>query len=193
MMGLARAVAVGALVVAVAGCDRTMPDDPTGTPWAVSPSAAPVEFALPSLRLPGMAPDGTCPVTEPHSWADPEQASRVFGPGPVYPIADYFPDGALPLRDGDRQQDGSYTAKVRWLATGYTGPVLLRAAPIDGAGSASAKFSYLGETRDDGHHAVLTSPDTDLPGTTTVSGPGCYAYQVDGTSFSFTIVFRAER
>ncbi len=184
-----------ALVSAVAACDATPEAAPTGTtvsaPTGPQVSTSPGEFPVPPLRLPSVAPGAACPVTESQPWANPDQAPRVIGSGPLYPIASYFPDNALPLRDRDRDQDDSYTVKARWLAAGYTGPVLVRVGRIDGPGSASMQFSYLGESRDDGHHAVLTNPDTDLPATTTVSGPGCYAYQVDGTSFTYTIVFRA--
>lgn len=116
----------------------------------------------------------------------------MLGPGPVYPVAYYFDVGTtLRLHADDREPDGTYVKKVRWIGVGYTGPVLVRAARIDGPGSASAKFSYTGEPRDGGHYAELTNPESDLPATTTVGGPGCYAYQVDGTTFSVTIVFRA--
>lgn len=116
----------------------------------------------------------------------------MLGDGPLYPVADYFRDGAvLQLRADERGPDGSYEKKVRWLGAGYAGPVLLRAGRIDGPGTASARFSYTGHERDGGHYAELTDPDNDLPATTTVSGPGCYAYQVDGATFSETIVFRA--
>ncbi|MFG2004893.1 hypothetical protein ACGFNU_37680 [Spirillospora sp. NPDC048911] len=119
-------------------------------------------------------------------------ATAVLGDGPVYPVADYFTNGTvLALRAQDRQPDGSYVKKVRWIAAGYRGPVLVRAARIDAEGTASSRFSYRGTQRDGGHYAVLDSPTSDLPGTTTVSGPGCYAIQVDGTSFTTTIVFRA--
>jgi hypothetical protein len=53
------------------------------------------------------------------------------------------------------------------------------------------KFSYTGTAHDGGYYAELTRPRSDLPATTTVSGPGCYAYQVDGTTFSTTVVFSA--
>ncbi|MFD6755198.1 hypothetical protein [Micromonospora gifhornensis] len=191
MTRLVRMLTLVALGSALVACDRAPVDTPTASPTAPSPSASPGDLAVPPLRLPSVAPDGTCPAAEPQRWSKPGQAQRVLGPGPVHPIADYFSGGALPLRPSDRQADGSYTVKVRWLAADYTGPVLVRAGRIDAPGAASAQFSYLGEPRHDGHHAVLTRPDTDLPGSTTVDGPGCYAYQVDGTSFSYTIVFRA--
>ncbi|PZG18693.1 hypothetical protein C1I95_13030 [Micromonospora craterilacus] len=193
MVRLARMLVMVVLASTVAACDGGAPPAPrASTPAAtMSPSAAAGEFPVPPLRLPTVAPGAPCPVTEPHRWSNPDQAGRVLGPGPLYPVADYFPDGALRLRDEDRQPDGTYVKKVRWIGSGYTGPVLVRAGRIDGPGTATAQFSYTGESRDDGHHAVLTDPASDLPGTTTVGGPGCYAYQVDGTSFSLNIVFQA--
>jgi hypothetical protein len=119
-------------------------------------------------------------------------ATNVLGEGPLYPVADYFRDGAtLELRREDRTTDGTYQKKVRWLGRGYTGPVLLRAARLDGPGTAHAEFAYLGKRSSNGYLVVLPAAEIDLPASTTVSGPGCYAYQVDGTMFSETIVFRA--
>ncbi|WP_433530422.1 hypothetical protein ACQPYA_30430 [Micromonospora sp. CA-263727] len=192
MVRLVRALVVVALVSALAACDGTPEATPTASPPTStrSASAAPGAFTAPPLRLPSGGRGEDCPVSRARPWSEPGRANRVLGPGPVYPIADYFPDAALPLRDQDRHPDGSYTVKVRWLASGYTGPVLVRAGRIDGPGTAAVEFSYTGEPRDGGHYAELTDPDTDLPATTTVGGPGCYAYQVDGTTFSETIVFR---
>jgi hypothetical protein len=49
-------------------------------------------------------------------------ASAVLGDGPVHPIADYFAAGTvLELRAEDRQADGSYVKKVRWISEGYDG------------------------------------------------------------------------
>ncbi|MBQ1027713.1 hypothetical protein [Micromonospora sp. C95] len=178
------------LMSAAAACDSA---PPPATPVASAPASTvpPLEFSAPPLALPTVPPADACPVTEPQSWPDTDQASRVLGPGPLYPVADYFTEGALQLRDEDREADGTFTKKVRWIGSGYTGPVLVRAARIDATGNATVRFSYTGESRDGGHYAVLSRPDSDLPATTTVSGPGCYAYQVDGVSFSVTIVFRA--
>ncbi|GIJ10530.1 hypothetical protein ACFFMR_16055 [Micromonospora andamanensis] len=188
--------AVVLLASSVAACDGASPDAaPVSPPAATSASPVPgapsAGWPAPPLRLPSAGPGDACPVTEPRPWSDTDQASRVLGPGPLYPVADYFVDGVLQLRDEDREQDGTYTKKVRWIGSGYTGPVLVRAARIDAPGSATVTFSYTGEPRDDGHYAVLGDPESDLPATTTVSGPGCYAYQVDGVSFSVAVVFRA--
>ncbi|MBG0819398.1 hypothetical protein HS048_01285 [Planomonospora sp. ID91781] len=181
------------LAPTVTACDAPPPRDPAAPP-APSPSASASPAALTPrpLRIPRIPAGGGCPVTVPRPWSGPGVATAVLGDGPVYPVADYFRDGTvLELRPEDRGPDGSYVKKVRWISAGYIGPVLVRAARIDGKGTASSRFSYTGEERHGGHHAELTSPTSDLPGTTTVGGPGCYVLQVDGTTFTTTVVFRA--
>ncbi|MGC5014769.1 hypothetical protein ACLQ2R_28720 [Streptosporangium sp. DT93] len=192
---------VSALVLAVtltAACGgpvppRPSPSAPTPGPSTVSPTASAVALTPRPLRLPVVRAGEECPLTSPTPWSGPGEASRVLGDGPVYPIADYFMKGGavLELRPDDREPEGSYVKKVRWVVADYTGPVLIRAARIDGKGTASARFSYTGERRDGGYHAELTMAGTSVPGTTTVGGPGCYAYQVDGTTFSTVVVFGA--
>jgi hypothetical protein len=188
MSSTTRMIAVVVALLGAAACDSPA-DSPPAAPSAPASVGA---WVAPPLRLPSVAPGADCPAEQARPWSGPGQAARVLGAGPVHPVGDYFHDGtALTLRPMDRQPDGTYVKKVRWIAAGYTGPVLVRAARIDAPGAASARFSYTGQSRDGGHHAELTRPDSDLPATTTVDGPGCYAYQVDGTTFSYTIVFRA--
>lgn len=176
-----------ASLLLVAACTPSASPSPSPSP----PTTAAVELARP-LRLPSVPAGAACPVTEPRPWSGHGSTETVLGDGPLYPVAYYFEPGTvLRLRADDREPDGSYAKKVRWIGAGYTGPVLVRAARIDGPGSASVEFSYTGQRRDGGHYAELTLPDSDLPAATTVSGPGCYAYQVDGTTFTITIVFRA--
>ncbi|GAA0245911.1 hypothetical protein GCM10009539_34100 [Cryptosporangium japonicum] len=186
-------VLVVAIVVGVVGCSADEPA-PRATPGR---SAGAASFVAPALALPRVAPGAPCPLTKSRAWSGPGQAVRVLGEGPLYPIADYFGEGGatLELRPDDKQPDGTYGEKVRWLSVGYTGPVLIRGGRIDGTGRAGARFLYWGEPRDGGWFAVLPDEEgleyVDLPGATTVSGPGCYALQVDGTNFSRTIVFNA--
>jgi hypothetical protein len=185
---------LAALAMTVAACDGTASEAPsTKASVKMSVSTGGAMLSPPPLRLPSVAPGGTCPTTTPHRWTGTGVATNVLGTGPLYPVADYFRNGGatLELREEDRTPDGSYQKKVRWLGRGYTGPVLLRAARIDGPGTAHAEFAYLGQQRWHGYYVVLTDAENDLPAGTTVSGPGCYAYQVDGTTFSETIIFRA--
>jgi len=189
---LAGPLAVAALL-GTAGCS-TGAQEPRPAPASVpASSAAALPATPPPLRLPVVRAGQPCPVSTAHAWTGWGQATRVLGEGPLYPIADYFRrDGAtLELRPDDRTADGTYEKKVRWLGGGYRGQVLLRAARLDGPGSARAQFSYFGERRGDAYYAELTEAENDLPATTTVSGPGCFAYQVDGANLRETIVFRA--
>ncbi|WP_091558752.1 hypothetical protein [Micromonospora pattaloongensis] len=177
----------------LAGCDASAPVEPQpGTPRPTTSVPSPTgAFQLRPLRLPSVPAGGPCPVTPRTPWSGPGVAGAVLGEGPLYPVADYFRDGVLQLRDTDRRPAGGYEVKVRWIGAGYAGPVLVRAGRIDGKGAASVTFSNVGEKRDGGHYAELNGPTTDIPATTSVDGPGCYAYQVDGTTFSTVIVFRA--
>jgi hypothetical protein len=187
-MGMrSRASLFATLALVLGACDKPAPGRPQPPV-----SRSPVPWTAGPLRMPTVAPGAQCPVSRPRPWSGPGAATAVLGDGPLYPVADYFDAGTvLQLRPEDHQADGSYEKKVRWIGAGYAGPVLMRAARIDGAGSAGVAFYYLGEPRDGGHYAVLTSRTSDLPAATRISGPGCYAYQVDGTTFSTTIIFRA--
>lgn len=185
MPSVIRAVAAVTALLGAAACDSPPPAPP-------APSTSETTFTVPPLRLPTVGAGAACPVAQARPWSGPGQAARVLGEGPVHPVADYFGgEAVLRLRPGDREPDGTYVKKARWIAAGYTGPVLVRAARIDAPGAAGATFSYTGQARDGGHYAELVDENSDLPATTTVAGPGCYAYQVDGATFSDTIVFRA--
>ncbi|MGK5557500.1 hypothetical protein ACSNOI_38425 [Actinomadura kijaniata] len=182
-----RVAAFTLLALAGAACDG--PPSPVSPSTPSTPSTA---LASRPLRFPAVAAGAACPTTAPRPWSGPGVAEAVLGDGPVYPVADYFGEGTvLELRAQDRRPDGSYVKKVRWIGAGYRGPVLVRAARIDGRGAATSRFAYTGEERDGGYHAELPSATSDLPGTTTVTGPGCYAVQVDGTTFTTVVVFRA--
>jgi hypothetical protein len=79
--------------------------------------------------------------------------------------------------------------KVLWIFDPvYAGPILIRGLQVDGGNE--LRF-------DDGRVpplAIKTSSgfNRDLPSYTRVRAAGCYAYQIDGTTFSSTIVFEAK-
>lgn len=91
--------------------------------------------------------------------------------------------------------------KVLWFVLpSYRGPVLIRGARIDGPGRVRFDRGDVPPLRIRiALHPTGGSPTSPVPpqGTryrasyTRVRGPGCYAYQVDGTSFSRVVVFRA--
>lgn len=115
----------------------------------------------------------------------------ALGRGPVYPVP--FGDSTLRIAGG-RIEGGWIYAKVLWIAApSYRGPVLIRGRQIDGT-------SWLGFARGPRPLSELQLPPfpqelgrrwRDMPSYTRFRNQGCYAYQVDGTSFSRVLVFAA--
>ena len=88
-------------------------------------------------------------------------------------------------------------ARVTWVASaGYSGPVLIRGRRLGGSGAVG-----FGEGRTPYDELQLLAPASGAPPVpgagrawlsfTRLRRPGCYAYQVDGTGFSYAIVFTA--
>ena len=88
-------------------------------------------------------------------------------------------------------------ARVTWVAAGgYPGPVLIRGRQVGGSGAVG-----FGEGRTPYDELQLLAQGSGAPSVsgqgrawlsfTRLRRAGCYAYQVDGTSFSYAIVFRA--
>ncbi len=153
------------------------------------------------LHLPALV-HGHCPlrrarVVEPHVGA-------AEGPGPVYPvIADPAgPSGVLTF--AYPPPEGSLTAgtgfggqKVLWIAAPrYRGPVLIRGGQLGGhnpvkfdagTGVLFPEDQVPPQSQTGGSSGGWRnwSSDTDL------RAPGCYAWQIDGTTFSYIVVFRA--
>jgi hypothetical protein len=81
----------------------------------------------------------------------------------------------------------------------YRGPVLIRGARIDARGQVRFEQGNVpptqlripvSETQGQPGHPVPKGTRY-LPSYTRVRGPGCYAYQADGTTFSRVVIFRA--
>jgi hypothetical protein len=170
------------------------------------PHAAPPKSPWPSLRrplhVPHLAPGAPCPVSaRTRAELGAEGSQMLPGRGPVYPNLGgssstlEFVWPILPTQV-DFYGTGWSGNKVLWWVVGaYHGPVLIRGRQLDGA--EVVRF-------DRGRPvppAELRIPASrgyapwkgarDRPSYTRLRAPGCYAYQVDGTSFSRTIVFRA--
>ncbi|HEX5540202.1 MAG TPA: hypothetical protein VFX60_01350 [Micromonospora sp.] len=147
------------------------------------------------LRLPTVPPGEVCPVsgvTE-RSPATQKSAARGLGAGPLYPITFYIgEDATLRLGTQTPGPDGLYQLKVVWASTGaYQGPAVVRAGRLDGAGRGFVTLSYdQGASRGDAVIFTLQGAPADFPSQTSVSGPGCYAYQIEGVDLSEVIVFR---
>jgi hypothetical protein len=93
-------------------------------------------------------------------------------------------------------QDGWLTLKTLWFSTPtYTGPFVIRVARLDGEGQVG-----LGAARIEAPLVVPPGPTLNgsdgyrtSPGSLWVKAPGCYGWQVDGLTFSETVVVQTVR
>lgn len=150
---------------------------------------------LRSLHLP--KPAEGCPTTSGHKVETVGFGGVALGPGPVEPIIAADGDPLHGVAQVDWWSDRWYSFKTLWFVRpSYAGPVLVRGARIDGAGVVA-----FGEAPVIGHLIIPPGPTFNeypdgyrtAPGGTYVQNPGCYAWQVDGTDFSYVIVFSAVR
>lgn len=88
-------------------------------------------------------------------------------------------------------------ARVQWTAgAAYGGPVLIRGRQLGGSGAVGFGEGHVPVDELQLRASGMNAPPPPAGGRswltfTRVRGPGCYAYQVDGTSFSSVIVFKA--
>ncbi|TMM00801.1 MAG: hypothetical protein E6G10_14785 [Actinobacteria bacterium] len=141
------------------------------------------------LRIPRLDPGAQCPRSS-AARVSP-QFGIALGRGPAYPVP--FPGGIYHF-NGGRVEGGWMYAKVLWIvAPGYLGPLLVRGRQLDGT-------NWLGFEGGARPFADLQIPPVgadfrgwrDTASYTRFRGPGCYGYQIDGTTFSRVIVFSAE-
>jgi hypothetical protein len=163
------------------------------------------------LHLPTVEPGSPCPKTigrlrnEP-----PPYGSRVLlGAGPAYPhpvsMRPYDradPDGVLYLPYGRPEgiEGNWYRAKVLWLVSpSYHGALVIRGRQLDGAGALrfwqerpndATRFFAAFDLRLPAHPGWLRNGWRDRASTELFANPGCYGFQVDGRTFSRTIVLQ---
>ncbi len=147
------------------------------------------------LRLPSLATGADCPVSHARSLSPNEglYTTNMFGDGPLYPLPFYFgPGTTLRLQDKSPGPDGLYETKVVWVSRGgYNGPAMIRVGRLDAAGRGHVRLLYdPAASRDDSVIFTVPEDPTNWPSTTSIPAPGCYAYQVDGLTFTEIIVFR---
>jgi hypothetical protein len=149
--------------------------------------------------LPKVQPAEPCPTTTGHQVQTQGFGGVALGPGPVEPLiaAAGDPLHGVAQVDSDARSEGWLWFKTLWFVRPiYAGPVLIRGGRIDGAGRVA-----FGEGPVTGHLIIPPGstfnehPDgyREAPGGTYVESPGCYAWQIDGTDFSYEIVFNAVR
>lgn len=151
------------------------------------------------LHLPIYGPDAgrTCPGT-PGRTVTPALGPAV-GEEPAY-AAGFGAGGSADITNA-REDGGWFYVKTLWLASpAYNGPLLIRGAQLDGT-----NVLRFGDGPDPGYELRLPPGGTaapanpagtpsaasgwsSWPSSTRVQEPGCYAFQVDGWSFSEIIV-----
>jgi hypothetical protein len=107
-------------------------------------------------------------------------------------------NGSINSQAGMVVGDGWHTVKILWIGDpSYAGPLLIRGYQLDGENGLKFGFStdspmvselMLGSTK--AGQGTLTGWRS-WPSYTFIRAPGCYAYQIDGLSFSQTVIFKA--
>ncbi|MBD0329593.1 MAG: hypothetical protein ICV64_05765 [Thermoleophilia bacterium] len=140
------------------------------------------------LKLPRISTDAACPRSS--SKRAGTGISSPLGAGPVYPGIGSS-SGVASLKD-DLVKRGWYLHKTLWaISPRYRGPVLIRGRRIDGPGVLRFNFRRSPELRLHRLPSKSRSVWRYAPSHTALRGPGCFALQVDGSSFSRAIVFEA--
>ncbi|MGZ6543986.1 MAG: hypothetical protein ACXVEI_01575 [Actinomycetota bacterium] len=194
-----RAALLAAVVFGVAGIFAWQALRPL---HQVAPSAAPrAHDAWSTLHRPLRLPDaigGTCPASpivtiEPIGGGFSPGSWPAIGEGPAYVVAE--PRDGMVLYPRDLVGGGWYGLKTIFTVdTSYRGPLLIRVAQIDGSGGIGLQSSS--DPLDPVPTELrVTTAGGDLvdwqsfPEVTLVRSAGCFAYQIDGTTFSEVIVF----
>jgi hypothetical protein len=147
------------------------------------------------LHIPRLIPGAPCPISSLASKVDFRSygVGQGVGTGPVYP-APFSPDPTQPLND--------YTVPPGWhggkhaflTVPRYQGPALVRGSQLDGP----EVVTFASNEIRGAPSLADPKPELRLPaGTRSVvhtffflTPPACYAYQIDGTTFSKIVVFK---
>lgn len=155
-----------------------------GTVQGTLPAAVGRELHRP-LDLPRVAPGGTCPVTPGTDYNGPVVGGDRYGESPAWlVIGDRGdpPRGIAQLGIPDRK--GWLAAEnVLLVDSSYQGPVTVRARRLDGSGLVS-----LGGNPGSSTYVLPVAGQPAAPMTIWTKTPGCYGFQIDGQTFSETIV-----
>ena len=185
---------------AFASATRGLRPHPPSKGWRLTPKPRWTWTSLHRpLRLPEWQPGAPCRVSRQRPVAlAPGDTVSLPGPGPAYPalapgtVLQFF--WPVPVKS-EFYASGWGGNKTMWIvAAGYRGPVLVRGRRLDGPelvrferGAPPPAELELRTTLTSQGSAVRR-----IPSFTRVQAPGCYAYQIDGTTFSRTIVFEAQ-
>ncbi len=144
------------------------------------------------VQVPTLAPGSSCPTAYGHAISP--SFGLGLGDGPVYPVG-LGSAGLLqyaPPANFDSHDWGGM--KILWAVDtpSYGGVVLIRGHQVDGPNELRFEHGDVPPTE----LRVTPYPGTPegwtgQPSYTRVRVPGCYAYQVDGITFSKHIIFQA--
>jgi hypothetical protein len=169
----------------------------TSTPLLAASLLASDDLHRP-LHLPRLAPGKRCPINPSHNspWGN---GQRLVGRGPAYLIT-VGGAGSTSIAISVRDKLGWYGQKTPWVVErSYNGSILVRGARIGRRGQVRFAHGYgehLEELQWEAGADQGSPPDSNyrfLASTMLVRAPGCYAFQIDGDSFSKIIVVRVRR
>ena len=190
---LALVVLTGTFAMALAGC----PAASTLHPPSTTSTAVGRTLAIP-LTVEGRCASGVCQLQVPSTLRQPPLRFPVVAKGASCPASTGEPV-THPGMGGVALGEGEVTVttnglKADWvISPSYAGWVIVRAKRLDGDGPTAA----LGEATA-GPVVIPRGPTSNTfagwrgqPSGTYVKGPGCYGFQVDGSSFREEIVVEA--
>jgi hypothetical protein len=211
-------VVVGLVVAACGATDLGDQTTPTPASQTAQPSVVPAttfaDLRTRPLNQPALAPDGSCPSDPSHDVKPVVTSGKGgpnfgFGPGPAYlsGIVNLYPDG---FDNEIWMIDAGYRGPVLIRGHQVNGAGMISFQPpttfagmnFSGAG-ASPPGAAVATVTIDGT-AIPFYSELDLPAAdpayptnswrlffarTHINAPGCYAFQLDGLSFSTVIVF----
>jgi hypothetical protein len=150
------------------------------------------------LDVPRLAPGAACPVSRVDRSVDFAGFGIApgLGRGPAYPVG--LGRGTLELAPPENFQSRRWGGqKVLWFVHArYRGPLLVRGRQLDGPNGVRFERGdvpprelrvAVGESV---HWSGQPAGSRGKPSFTRLRAPGCYGYQIDGTTFSRVIVFR---
>jgi len=146
------------------------------------------------LHLPKLTSDGRCPTSSGLKIVNDQFGGMALGPGPVRPLVLSYGDLAHGVVRFGGPSHGWWKAKTLWFSDpSYQGPVFIRGRQLGGANK-----TVFGEAPSLIDPQLAPRPTLngtngwrEWPGATYLHTLGCYAWQVDGTTFSHVIVFKA--
>jgi hypothetical protein len=149
-----------------------------------------------AIHLPVVSAGQQCPVTMGAMVNTSSFSGVALGPGPVQVIPSQnngdLVHGSVALKGSDTP--GWLAFKTLWFSSPpYQGPFLVRGESLDGGGPVAVLDGAV-------PGALVFPPAPSLNGSagyrvapegTYVKAPGCYGFQIDGTTFSETVVIDA--